>query len=86
MTFLSWMTHAYINLPTTWGYYTKFYSSPQPSGDIPIVYTWQKYNYIILPMQSGDTNYIICPIGLIQIYEKTYHTLDLFHDISKKNV
>ena len=79
MTFLSPKTHTYIHLPTKWGY-TKFDSSTQPSGDIPIVYTWQKYNkyYIIHPLQSGDTNYIICPIGLIQMYEKSYHTLDFY--------
>ena len=29
-------------------------------------------------MQSGDINYIICPIELIQMYEKSYHTLDLY--------
>ena len=59
-TFLSPMTHTYINLPTKWGY-TKLDLSTQPSGDILIVYTLLKYrnDYIILPMHSGGTNYII---------------------------
>jgi len=67
MTFLRLITHTYINHPTKWGY-TKFDSSTQPSGDIPIVYTLHKYNnyYIIHPRHSGDTNYILCPIVLIQ--------------------
>ena len=34
--------------------------------------------YIIHPMKSGDTNYIIFPRGLIQMYEKTYHTLNVY--------
>ena len=56
-------------------------SISQPSGDIPIlthppnqvgiyqipiVYTWLKY-YIILPMHSGGTNYIIWSNGIHQM-------------------
>lgn len=79
MTFLSSMTHTYINLPTKWGY-TKFDSSTNQVG-IYQLFIHEKNtikNYIIHPMQSRDTNYIIFPRGLIQMYEKTYHTLDFY--------
>jgi len=47
------MTHTYIDHPTKWGY-------------IKCSYLTEIFNYyIILPMHSGGTNYIIYAKGLI---------------------
>jgi len=82
---ITWL-YTYINPPLKWEY-TIFDSSTQPSGDIPNVYTWlnNKKHYIIHPMHSGVTKYIIWltktkDLNKTMIVISSYHTpYDLHH-------